>query len=80
MIASKIFNKNDRLGACTNIDEIDVINVSGIDDSSMGLGHGYYSSRDILSDMYLTLLGLDVKQRLFISKSPKIKSEKYLLR
>jgi hypothetical protein len=46
----------------------------------MGLGHGYYSSRDILSDMYLTLLGLDVKQRLFISKSPKIKSEKYLLR
>jgi len=80
MIASKIFNKNDRLGDCTNIDEIDVINVSGIDDSSMGLGHGYYSSRDILSDMYLTLLGLDVKQRLFISKSPKIKSEKYLLR
>ena len=80
MIASKIFNKNDRLGACANIDEIDVINVSGIDDSSMGLGHGYYSSRSIIGDMFLTLIGIDVKQRLFIVKSSKLQSEKYILR
>jgi esterase/lipase superfamily enzyme len=80
MTASKIFNKNDRLGDCTNIDEVDVINVSAIDDSALGLGHGYYSSRSILNDMFLTLLGIDAKQRLFIVNSSKTQNEKYILR
>ncbi len=80
MTASKIFNKNDRLGDCTNIEEVDVVNVSAIDDSSFGLGHGYYSSRSILNDMFLTLLGIDAKQRLFIVNSSKTQNERYILR
>lgn len=69
MTASKIFNNNERLGACSNIEQIDVINVSAIDDSALGLGHGYYSSKSILNDMFLTLIGIQPKQRLFIAKS-----------
>lgn len=69
LTVSKIFNSNDRLGACSNVEQVDVINVSAIDDSALGLGHGYYSSKSILSDMFLTLIGISPKQRLFVAKS-----------
>lgn len=79
MTASKIFNKNQRLGACIENKEIDVINVSAIDDSNFGLGHGYYSSKSILNDMFLTLIGIDVRNRLFIAKQQN-NSENFILR
>lgn len=80
MTASKLFNNNIRLGACVNVDKIDVINVSVIDDPALGLGHGYYSSKTILNDMFFRLLGISAEQRLFIAKSQNIKSEKYFIR
>lgn len=80
MIASKAFNKNDRLGACSLFDEVDVINVAAIDDPALGLGHGYYSSRAILSDVSQTLLGIEPNRRLFIAKSEANGTEKYFLR
>lgn len=81
MSASKIFNKNDRLGACAAIEDIDVINVSAIDDPSFaGLGHGYYSSRAILIDVFQNLLGIEASKRLFIKKAEVNGKEKYFLR
>lgn len=80
MIASKTFNKNDRLGACTLFDEIDVINVGAIDDPTLGLGHGYYSSRAVLADISQTLFGIDASRRIFIAKSESGGTEKYFLR
>jgi len=80
MLVSKVFNQNqERLGSCANIDDIDVINVSQIDDFAISLGHGYYSSRPVLNDIFFTLLGLEAKQRLFVTKSGRGK-EKYFLR
>ena len=51
---SEVYNKNKRLGACALIDNIDSINVSQLDAPTMGMGtgHGYYSSRPILSDVF----------------------------
>lgn len=80
MIASKSFNKNDRLGACIFLQDLDTINVKLIDDPSLGLGHGYYSSRAIIGDVFQTLLGIDADKRLFIKKSEANSTEKYLLR
>jgi esterase/lipase superfamily enzyme len=80
MTASKTLNKNERLGACAVFEDIDTVNVESIDDSLTGLGHGYYSSRAVLNDVFQVLLGLNAKQRLFISKSDLYKSEKYFLR
>jgi len=78
--ASKIFNNNDRIGSCFNVDDVDVINVSAIDDQTLSLGHGYYSSRPILNDIFLALIGIETKHRLFIYKSELFSSEKYFLR
>jgi len=59
MFASKTFNDNERLGACTFLPDIDSINVSLVDDKTLGLGHSYYSSRVILTDVFQTLLGIE---------------------
>lgn len=80
MLASKTFNKSDRLGACTFMENLDTINISLIDDSIFGLGHGYYSSRIILNDVFQVLLGIDADKRLFIKKSEPNSTEKYFLR
>ncbi len=80
MLASKTFNNNDRLGACTFTPDLDSINVSLVDDSTFGLGHGYYSSRAILTDVFQTLLGIDADKRLFVRKSELNSTEKYFLR
>lgn len=80
MDASKTFNNNERLGACTFMSDLDSINVSLIDDPAFGLGHGYYSSRIILTDVFQTLLGIDADKRLFIKKSQLNSTEKYFLR
>ncbi len=80
MLASRAFNNNERLGACALFDDVDVINVGAIDDSSFGLGHGYYSSRAILGDIKQAMLGIDASHRLFIVKSEINSTEGYLLR
>lgn len=79
LMASVKVNNNKRLGSCEKINGVDVINVNEIDDSILGLNHGYYSSRPILTDVYQTILGIDANRRLFIRKSTE-GSEDYVLR
>jgi esterase/lipase superfamily enzyme len=80
MTASETYNNNERLGACTFVEGVDTVNVSLIDALSSGLGHSYYSSRAILTDVFQVLLGMDADQRLFIRKSEPNSTEKYFLR
>jgi esterase/lipase superfamily enzyme len=80
MLASQTLNSNERLGACTFSEDFDTINVSSADNSTLGLGHGYYSSRAILTDVFQNLIGIPASQRLFIIKSEPNSTEKYLLR
>ncbi|MBU6339184.1 MAG: alpha/beta hydrolase [Rickettsiales bacterium] len=80
MVASKNFNGGDRLGACSSIADLDIINVGLTDDNILGLGHSYYSSKEILEDISQNLLGISADKRLFIKKSEPFSGEKYLLR
>lgn len=80
MVASSSYNKNNRLGACANIDDVDTINVSQIDDKTFGLGHSYYSSRAVLTDVFQVLIGIEADKRLFIKRSEPNTTEKYYLR
>ncbi len=82
LVASETVNKNRRVGQCYKIDGIDVINVQRVDSPILGiggLGHGYYSSRSILTDLYQLTLGIEAKKRLFIIKSNR-STEDYILR
>jgi hypothetical protein len=45
-----------------------------------GLGHSYYSSRPILTDIFQVLLGIPAEDRLFIRKSEPNSTEDYYLR
>lgn len=80
--ASESFNSNRRLGACASVEGVDVINVSEIDAPALGLGlgHGYYSSRPIITDLFQILLGVEAEKRLFIRKSEPNSVENYYLR
>lgn len=80
MTVSEIYNKNPRFGACAYAESIDSINVSLVDAPALGLGHGYYSSRAILGDVFQVLLGIEAEKRLFIRKSEPNSTEKYFLR
>jgi esterase/lipase superfamily enzyme len=80
MVVSTSINKNSRLGACANLEGIDSINVGLVDNQTFGVGHSYYASRDIITDVFQVLLGLDAEKRLFIKKSEPNSSEKYYLR
>jgi esterase/lipase superfamily enzyme len=80
MTVSEIYNKNPRFGACAFSESIDSINVSLVDSQTLGLGHGYYSSRAILGDVFQVLLGIEAEKRLFIRKSEPNSTEKYFLR
>ncbi len=78
--ASNSFNKNARLGGCANFENVDSINVSEIDNSTFGLGHSYYSSRSVISDVFQVLIGIEADKRLFIIKSEPNSTEKFYLR
>lgn len=80
MIVSKTVNSTSRLGACSYMEGVDTINVSLLDNPTFGLGHGYYSSRPILTDVFQVLLGIEASRRLFIRKSEPNSTEKYYLR
>jgi esterase/lipase superfamily enzyme len=81
LLASKAFNGKKRLGACIRHEGVDVVNVSEVDDSGLtGLGHGYYSSRPLLTDLAQVFLGLSADQRLFTRKSAGGASENFFLR
>lgn len=82
VVSSKV-NQNKRVGSCERIYGVDMINVNPIDSPIFGvggLGHGYYASRAILTDIYQVLLGLEVHKRLFIRKSIAGGTEDYILR
>lgn len=78
LAASTQINSNHRVGLCTKIPGIDVINVNELDTST--LGHGYYSGRPVLTDVHQVLLGVDVQRRLFIRRSDQGGGEDYILR
>lgn len=78
LVASTKINKSERLGSCSNIDDVDTINVSSIDSTT--IGHSYYASRDVITDVFQVLLGLDAEKRLFIKKSDKNANDKFQLR
>jgi esterase/lipase superfamily enzyme len=83
LIASQKVNGGSRAGMCHRFEGIDVINVNEVDSPVLGvggLGHGYYSSRPILSDIYQVLLGVNVEKRLFIRKSGAGNGENWILR
>lgn len=82
LFASSKVNQNQRLGNCAKVKGVDMINVNPIDAPLFqvaGLGHGYYSSRPIITDLYQLILGVDVSKRLYIRKSLG-GSEDYILR
>lgn len=78
LFASAQIHQTGRLGACSKFPGVDVINVNPIDASLVSLGHGYYSSRPVLTDLYQLFLGLGAEKRLFIRKS--YGNENYILR
>lgn len=78
LAASTKINKSERLGSCSNIDDVDTINVSSIDSTT--IGHSYYASRDVITDVFQVLLGLDAEKRLFIKKSDKNSNDQFQLR
>nr|WP_108929837.1 alpha/beta hydrolase [Leptospira johnsonii] len=78
LFASAQIHQTGRLGACSKFPGVDVVNVNPIDASLLSLGHGYYSSRPILTDLYQLFLGLGAEKRLFIRKS--YGNENYILR
>ncbi|MGZ3788082.1 MAG: alpha/beta hydrolase [Bacteriovorax sp.] len=80
MFASETVNSTKRLGACSYMEGIDTINVSLLDNTTFGLGHGYYASRPILTDVFQVLLGIEADRRLFMRKSDPNSTEKYFLR
>jgi len=80
MLASETVNKNRRLGSCISLKDIDSINVSEIDNQTFGLNHGYYSSRDVLTDVFQVLIGIPADYRLFMRKSDGKSTENYFLR
>ncbi|MBW0432412.1 alpha/beta hydrolase [Leptospira yasudae] len=76
--ASASVNQGGRLGSCVILPGIDVVNVNPVDSSLISLGHGYYSSKPLLTDIYQILLGVKAEKRLFIRKSAG--NENYVLR
>ena len=80
--ASKITNNNHRLGECLKINDpnLDVINVTNIDNSLTSLGHGYFKHKPLLTDIYLALLGFEANHRLFINKASSLEPEKFTIR
>ncbi|MDF3821085.1 alpha/beta hydrolase [Leptospira sp. 96542] len=83
LVVSQKVNGGNRAGMCFKFSGVDVINVNEVDAPMMGiggLGHGYYSSRPILTDIYQVLLGVSVERRLFIRKSGAYNGENWVLR
>lgn len=81
--ASEIWNKGRRVGACEQTPGVDVINVGEIDAPALGiggLGHGYYASRPILTDIFQLLLGVPAERRLFVRRGESGSVENYFLR
>ncbi|MCE9597738.1 MAG: alpha/beta hydrolase [Spirochaetia bacterium] len=83
LVASEKVNNAQRIGRCGRVPGVDVINVNEVDAPALGLaglGHGYYSGRPILTDVYQVLLGMEARNRLFIRVSSENGGEDYVLR
>ena len=71
------------MGGCERAAGADVINVGEIDAPALGiggLGHGYYASRPILTDIFQVLLGIDAQNRLFVRRAEINSTQDYFLR
>ncbi|MBE7412742.1 MAG: alpha/beta hydrolase [Leptospiraceae bacterium] len=83
LVASSKVNSGKRVGSCDKISGVEMINVNLVDSPVLGiggLGHGYYSSRPILTDLFQILLGIPANKRLFIRKSNPNSTEDFILR
>ncbi len=83
LVASSKVNSGGRVGSCEKFEGIDMINVNPVDAPVMGiagLGHGYYSSRAIITDLYQVILGVEAQKRLFIRSSGEKNGENFVLR
>lgn len=83
LVASRSFNGNRRLGMCEKAEGVDVISVKEVDSPTLGvagLGHGYYSGRVVLTDIFQVLLGIDAPKRLFVRRADEGALEQYVLR
>ena len=81
LLASKALNGNKRLGSCGLTRGVDVINVSEVDDPGLtGLGHSYYCSRPLLTDIVQVILGIPAERRLFIRSAIPSGTENFILR
>lgn len=83
LVASEKLNSAKRIGRCSRVPGVDVINVNEVDTPALGfggLGHGYYSGRAILTDVYQVLMGVDARRRLFVRTSFEYGGEDYVLR
>ncbi|OCC28961.1 Alpha/beta hydrolase, PF05990 domain protein [Leptospira interrogans serovar Canicola] len=45
-----------------------MVNVNPVDSSLISIGHGYYSSKPLLTDIYQILLGVKVEKKTFYTK------------
>ena len=81
LLASKALNGTKRLGSCGLTRGVDVINVSEVDDPGLtGLGHSYYCSRPLLTDILQVILGVPAERRLFIRSAIPSGTENFVLR
>ncbi|MCC6275576.1 MAG: alpha/beta hydrolase [Leptospiraceae bacterium] len=83
LVASSKVNSGKRIGSCEKISGVEMINVNPVDSPVLGiggLGHGYYSSRPILTDLFQVLLGIPANKRLFIQQAASSSTEDYILR
>jgi len=79
--ASNNINGSKRLGECLIIDakhdtKIDLIDVTLVNNSF--LGHGYYYSREVLTDMFQNLIGIKASRRMFIVEKDFHENQYYL--
>jgi esterase/lipase superfamily enzyme len=81
LLASAALNHEKRLGSCSLQEGADIVNVSEVTDSEIiGLGHGYYTSRAVLTDVSQVILGINASHRIFIKKATPEISENFILR
>jgi hypothetical protein len=62
---------------------VDMINVAEVDTPALGiggLGHSYYASKAVLTDIYQAILGVEASHRLFIRVSDPNMPEPFFLR
>lgn len=81
IIASTSINGTKRVGECLIIDakkdtKIDLVDVTRVNNSL--LGHGYYHSKEVLTDMFQNLIGIKAARRMFVVEKDFHENQYYL--